>query len=293
MGSLKLYRPLVIGFLTLMLMTGIASLTNGMRGINDPQVNIVNPSEGLSDKVFRAPPSVLDVTQDPVEPEYFESVTINCTVEMVNDPIARVDIYYSNNSEPWRNLTAVEVVPNIYQCVIPAHPWNTLMRYYVNATTIVGESTIEDNGGQYYQYQVIDTIPPVLWVTGPQNESTVVGEFVIELTWDDAGSRCDHLDYFVDGVWTGTSFEQHGQEGSTKNSDHMSEGWHQFLWIVYDRAGNTLQRSLVLYTRHSPTYTPPIPGFPWEGIVLGVLLSLILVVGVRQRRRGLGFTDES
>jgi hypothetical protein len=269
-------------------MTGITSLTDGMRGFDDPPVDMVNPSEGSSDKVLRAPPNVLDVTQDPVGPEYFESVTINCTVEMVDNPIARVNVYYSNNSAPWRNLTATEVGSDVYQCVIPAHPWNTAMRYYVNATTVFGESTIEDNHGQFYQYLVIDTIPPVLLVTGPQNESTVVGEFVFELIWDDAGSRCDHLDHFVDGVWTSTSFGQHGQSAPTKNTDHMSEGWHQFLWIVYDNAGNSKRLAFVLYTQHSPTYIPPIPGFPWEGLVLGVLLSLVLVIGVRQRRCGRG-----
>ena len=268
-----------------MLLVGVTSYAKGVGWCNDSSVDLVNPFERLSDKVFRTPPSVVEVLQDPVHPEYFESVTMNCTVVMVDNPIARVDVYYSNNSAPWQNLTATEVVPDVYQCVIPAHSWNTLMRYYVNATTVLGESTIEDNGGQYYQYLVIDTIPPVLLVTGPQNESTVVGEFVIELIWNDAGSRCDHLDHFVDGVWTSTSFELQGQEGFTKNTDHMSEGWHQFLWIVYDRAGNSLRKSLVLYTQHSPTYIPPIPGFPWEGILIGLLLPLVLAIGVRQRRQ--------
>ncbi|MHA2406332.1 MAG: hypothetical protein ACXACH_06235 [Candidatus Hermodarchaeia archaeon] len=280
------WRSLYTGVLAVMLLLGMANFIDGGWSVDDPLGDIACTSGGVSCKVLRAPPNVLDVTQDPVDPEYFESVTINCAVEMVDNPIARVDVYYSSNSAPWRNLTATEVGSDVYQCVIPAHPWYTAMRYYVNATTVFGESTIEDNGGQYYQYLVIDTIPPMLWVTAPQNESTVTGEFVIEINWDDAGSWCDHVDKYVDGVHTGVLYGQHGQLVSTKNTDHMSEGWHSWAWIAYDNAGNSKRLALVLYTQHSPTYIPPIPGFPWEGLVLGVLLSLLLVIGVRQRRCG-------
>lgn len=284
MGSLMIWRSFFTGILAVILLFGTAFFTDSVWSVDDPLGDMTCTNGGSSCKVLRAPPSVLEVVQVPVTPEYFESVTVNCTVEMVDNPIARVDVYYSNNSAPWRNLTAVEVVQDVFQCVIPAFPWNTVMRYYMNATTVLEESTIEDDGGQYYQYQVIDTIPPILWVTGPENGSTIVGEFVIELNWNDTGSWCDHVDKFVDGVQTGVLFGQCGQQAWTKNTDHMNEGWHSFGWIAYDNAGNSRRLALVLYTRHSPTYVPPIPGFPWEGIVLGVLLFFVLVIGVRQRR---------
>ena len=108
------------------------------------------------------PPAINSVDQDPTTVRYTNTVDVTANVTD-GGLISSVKLFYTTNG--WTssdNITMVHTTGDLYEATIPAQSYGTTVQYYVNATDSADNWTVEDNGGSYYSYTVIDDIDPVI-----------------------------------------------------------------------------------------------------------------------------------
>jgi hypothetical protein len=112
------------------------------------------------------PPSINSVSHDPTTVRYSDTVDVTANVTD-GGLIASVKLFYTTNS--WTtsdNLTMAHTTGDLFVATIPAMSYGITVEYYVNATDSADNWTVEDNGGAYYSYTVIDDIDPVIQNVG-------------------------------------------------------------------------------------------------------------------------------
>jgi hypothetical protein len=108
------------------------------------------------------PPSINSVDQDPTTVRYTDPVDVTANVTD-GGLISSVKLFYTTNG--WTtsdNFTMTHTTGDLFVATIPAQSYGTTVQYYVNASDSADNWTVDDNGGSYYSYTVIDDIDPVI-----------------------------------------------------------------------------------------------------------------------------------
>ena len=215
-------------------------------------------------------PLIVEVTQMPLIVEYFQ--TVNVTAFVLNNNISTVELNFRTNGGNWNCVLMTNSTNVTFMGNILPQPYDTYVQYYVNVTDILGFSTIGENNGSYYNYRVVDTVPPIIQITSPNDTTVFYGlPRMVYTSWEDAGSGLDYIEVYIDGVLDVT------YSGVTSwGSTIVPEGSHQLTFIAYDKAGNNAQLSRRF--TYVPDPEPPIqiPAFPFSSIILGLVIAIII-----------------
>ncbi|MFX1565750.1 MAG: Ig-like domain-containing protein [Promethearchaeota archaeon] len=220
-------------------------------------------------------PTISNVNQTPTSVEYYYQVNVT-TVVLNITVLGSVQLFYRVNIGNWRIVEMNNLTANTFSGIIPRQPWNSHVDYYVNATDELGQSTIDDNQTSYYRYVVMDTIPPSLSIISPRQGDHIFGQVEIDFIVSDAGSGIQRSEVYIDDALVGI--------GSSDWSAwvQVTDGGHIFLFKVIDNAGNEVEHEVSVEVTNPPTPFP-IPGFPFEAVIVGVFIAIGLLLVLRRR----------
>lgn len=137
-------------------------------------------------------------------------------------------------------------------------------------------------------YQVnIDSTAPIVSITFPANGATTTNT-TIQITWtvNDPHSGYNYAELRINGILNDTILSPI----LTKTVTGFSVGSYTINVTAYDGVGNSASNQISI-TIQSPTTTPttgtttPIPGFPLEALMIGLVTALFGTLLLRRRRR--------
>jgi hypothetical protein len=150
---------------------------------------------------------------------------------------------------------------------------------------VVSKDAVGNVGTTAAHYQVnIDTTGPVGSILSPLNGATTLPSFLLQWSAVDVGSGYSHAQVWIDGVLNTTVYTP----TMAANVTGLSLGAHTLNVTFFDAIGcyASAQISITVALTTTPTTTtPPIPGFPWEGLILGIIAALVGTFFMRRRRR--------
>jgi hypothetical protein len=224
-------------------------------------------------------PTISTVNQTPNNVEYYHQVNVT-TVVLNITVLATVQLFYRVNIGNWQIVEMTNLTADTFYGIIPRQSWNSQVDYYVNATDELGQSTIDNNQTSYYRYVVVDTIPPRLTIISPQQGDHIFGLVEIDFVASDAGSGIQQSELYIDDDLVGTG------SSDWSGTAQVTDGHHIFLFKVIDNAGNEVEREVSVEVTNPPNLFP-IPGFPFEAVVVGVFIAIGLLIVLR--RQGIQF----
>jgi hypothetical protein len=231
--------------------------------------------------IDHTPPTVDSIARTPVTPIYTNQVNVSVIADDPGSYVAACALYYRLNGGAW---TETDMSPtgslNSHYAYIPAQPWNTHVEYYVNATNFAQLSTIDNNGGSYYSYTVVDNVNPSVAITSPTASQTVSGTVTIAVTASDAGTNITRVEIRVDDVLV--SKDTSAPYQFAWNTATVANGDHTIVVTAFDYAGNSASDTVAVTVNNT---APPagIPGFPWPAILLAGVAAISLSL-LRRRR---------
>jgi hypothetical protein len=98
----------------------------------------INPMYLADYKVASFPPSITDITRDPVEVGFGEQVTINATISDQDGSVANADLHYRIDSVSYGVIPMNNTGGNDWMAVLPAQSDSSVVDFYIHA---------EDNEG--------------------------------------------------------------------------------------------------------------------------------------------------
>jgi hypothetical protein len=243
----------------------------------------------------------MNIVGDPFLTTYYDCTALPPVISSSTHPSP--SSWYSN-ARPQFNWTVPRDVNGIvgYYYVIDQNPssipgttWGT----YTTTNGTLPVSTLTD--GTWYlhvvakdaagtvgttaaHYQVnIDTTGPVGSILSPLNGATTASTFLLQWSAIDIGSGYSHVQIRVDGVLYATVFAPN----TSMNVTGLSTGAHTVNATFFDALGcfTSVQNSITVGLPTTTTTTPPIPGFPWEGLTVGLATALAAALLIRRRRR--------
>jgi len=200
------------------------------------------------------------------------SVTVNWTVSDLGSGY--------NYSQVW-----VDSATNIVYTGVAT---STTLSGLSEGTHVVNVTTFDliGNSGSHQITICVDLTNPTVSITAPANGTSTTSTS-IQLTWSvsDAHSGYHYAEIRVDG-----SLEATVQAPNTSLVvSGLSVGSHTLNVTVYDWAGHHASDQVSINIQSTTTTTgttttpPPIPGFPWEGLVLGLAAAFMAVLSMRKR----------
>jgi hypothetical protein len=226
-------------------------------------------------------PVITNIDRTPVNVEYFDTPTIDCDVIDSGSGITDVLLVYRIDRGIWTAVTMVHTTGTHYEYSFPLQSYDTVVEYFINATDNAGNWAVADNSGNYFKYTVDDTVNPVSSITTPLVNATLVGSVTIEIDATDIGSGIASIVITVDGNEIAELTAQ--PYSYSWDTTTVIDGVHSITVTISDNAGNQAILSIDVTVHNAPT--PPIPGYPFEAIVLGLLLTLGTILYIRFRRR--------
>ncbi len=182
--------------------------------------NSIDSSHYTYTVVDLTPPEIVSITQDPVDVEYDQDVTIIAHVREDADAsgVDTVTLYYSTDGgSTWNSVSMTLIDGDEYdgkwEGTIPGQVYGTTVLYYVEAYDNAGNSAIDDNSGSYYSYFVDDFTPPVVTSVTWTPSGTIMYYQDVTVTAhvtedaDASGVASVTLYYSIDGgsTWTSVS----------------------------------------------------------------------------------------
>ena len=228
-------------------------------------------------------PLIQNIDRTPTTVEYDDTPQVSCDVTDVGSGVQEVMFYYRTGGTGFfTSVLMTDTGGGHYTVSIPVQSYGTLVEYFFNATDNAGNWVVDDNGGSYYSYTVDDDTDPVCSITSPDEDATLTGVVAIEIDASDVGSGVASVVITVDGIVV-TTLTSSPYEYSW-DSTTISDGVHTIAIMVTDTAGNQATTSINITVLNTPP-PPPIPGFPVEAVVFGLLLTIGFITFVRYRRR--------
>lgn len=142
--------------------------------------------------------------------------------------------------------------------------------------------TTWDNVGNRGSNQItirVDLTDPTGNILSPANGTATAASFVLVWSVSDGQSGYYRTEVRVDGVVRTTV---NAPATSTMLSG-LTLGAHTINVTIYDWAGRFTSDQISIQVNTSTP--PPIPGFPWEGLVVGLVAAVVATLFVRRRRR--------
>ena len=151
---------------------------------------------------------------------------------------------------------------------------------------VVSKDGVGNVGKTAAHYRInVDTTSPVGSILSPLNGSTTLPSFQLQWSAVDAGSGYHHAQVRIDGTLTTSIFAPNTAATVTA----LSVGPHTLNVTLFDTLGfftsSQVSINVSLATTTTTTTSPPIPGFPWEGLAMGLLAAIIATLFMRRRRR--------
>jgi len=207
----------------------------------------------LKDIIFEierdsTPPVIGTPVHTPETPEPDEAVTVSVDVtDEFGVRSDRVTLSYStDDGGTWDNVTMNKATGDTYEGEIPGLPGGTNVQYMIIAYDYAGNFAIDDNNGQYYVYEVIDSTPPVIGTPVHTPETPEPDEAVtvsVDVTDADTGIRSDGviLSYSTDdgGTWDNVTMNKATGDAYEGMIPGLPAGTNvQYMIIAYNNAGN-------------------------------------------------------
>lgn len=151
---------------------------------------------------------------------------------------------------------------------------------------VVSKDSTGNVGKTAAHYRVnIDTTGPIGSILWPLNGATTLPSFLLQWSAVDVGSGYSHAQVRIDGTLNTTVFAPN----TTTTVAGLSLGSHTLNMTFFDAIGcftsTQISVTVALTTTTTTTTPPPIPGFPWEGLVMGLVAAILATLLVRRRRR--------
>lgn len=221
-------------------------------------------------------PIISSVVINPKNPQYFDNVTVIVGI-IDNTGVTEVNLYYKTNETGNYQKIAMSKTDFFYNAIIPQQPWNTVVKYYVEAIDVYGLKSTRGTAQTPLSFTVGDMIPPVLAVNAPPTESILSGTVNIEIKGNDPGSGIKNITITLDGKAIKTITTP--STTIAWDTTSVENGKHTLKIIVYDNAENNASISYnyeiqnpkgiaKLFSNTEKTLTE-------HGIITGIVISIL------------------
>ncbi|MBD3404587.1 MAG: hypothetical protein GF411_00450 [Candidatus Lokiarchaeota archaeon] len=219
----------------------------------------------------------VDIQSTPSGVNYLTSPTVTATAD---DSWAGIDelLLHYNAGSGWVTVSMIDGGSE-YSGQIPAQSYSTTVDYFVEAIDREGNSAIDDNGGSYYSYTVIDNVDPEIGFDDPLWYGPASGDVVVNVSAEDPGSDIASLELLIDDV----SVKNFSSEPYQYLWDTRAEsnGEHDVTLVAEDNAGNSISTEITVTTNNdlsgpeiaSVVLTPDNPVYDRTTTVTAVIIE--------------------
>jgi len=241
------------------------------------------------------PPDIWKVEHSPELPEYKDIVYVNTNITDRRSGVSHAILYYYNGSK-WLNVTMG--LDDQYISTIPALPYGTLIKYRVYAYDNVGNWKISET----YSYSIADNTPPEIGIPSwSPKEPSPQQEVTVNITVNEpsyaSGIKNVTLQFRVaDNEWRSLNMMLKNEVWTASIEGYSGGKTVEFYIESYDKVGNQAVTQTYRYKVKAGVVKPApkpeqetssgrgIPGFPYESIILGLVIG-VFVIWLLQRRR--------
>jgi hypothetical protein len=125
----------------------------------------------------------------------------------------------------------------------------------------------------------VDLTNPTGNIVSPANGAATASSFVLAWSASDGQSGYYRAEVRVDGVLRTTV----NAPATSTTLSGLALGVHTVNVTIYDWAGRSTSDQISIQV--NTTALPPIPGFPWEGLIVGFATAISAALLLRRRRR--------
>jgi hypothetical protein len=226
-------------------------------------------------------PILSNVIQTPSSPSHGETVEI--AIDVLEQDVDTAFLIYRLDFGTFYNLAMSHTIGNTYVATIPAQPWNTHVEYYFEVNDTWGMMSILQAGVTYFNSIVNDLINPTIVITSPNEGATVIGTILIEITATDDESGIDRVEFRLDSTLLAT--DTLAPYSYNLDSTTFLDGYHDITVTAFDNADNQATDSITIEIANQPPPPPGIPGFPFEALILGLAVAMVVILAVHHQRR--------
>ena len=228
-------------------------------------------------------PLLDDVVLTPSTPVYDQAVIVD--LEVKEQDLNMLELGYRIDLGTWTFVSMAHYAGEIYRATIPAQSYNTRVDYFFRANDTWGMYSELPGGPATFNYIVADLTSPDVSIDHPLPGAELTGVVNIDVTATDEASGMNRVEFIIDTTIihtaTATPYSYEWYTGQ------FVDGYYSLIIIAVDNDGNSESVSIYVSINNAGTLPPPppIPGFPFEGIILGLAISLGVIVVVRRRRQ--------
>jgi hypothetical protein len=247
---------------------------------------LTDPLEILFDDLYLyddPAPLLDDVVLTPGTPVYDQAVIVD--LEVKEQDLDMLELGYRIDLGTWNFVSMAHYAGEIYRATIPAQSYNTRVDYFFRANDTWGMYSELPGGPATFNYIVADLTDPDVSINHPSTGTEVTGTIDIGVTASDEASGMDRVEFSVDGSMVGS--DSSTPYSYAWDSTTVADGSVTITATAYDNDGNTATDSITLTVNNAGTLPPPppIPGFPFEAIIIGLATSLGVIFAIRRRRQ--------
>jgi hypothetical protein len=244
------------------------------RAYDDARVSVLY--DDMHFVVDQTPPTVSHES-GPVAPNYLKSPTVTATADDSFAGIGEVLVHY-NAGSGWESVSMTDEGAN-YAGSIPAQPYATSVDYFIEAIDNEGNSEVDENGGAYYSYTVIDDIGPVISFDDPIWYGPASGNLLVNVSAEDPGSGIDSLLLYIDSLLAANLTS--GPYQYVWDTREMLNEEHNVTLAARDTAGNEVSEEITVTTNNdlsgpeiaSVILFPDDPVYSRETVVTAVVIE--------------------
>ena len=228
-------------------------------------------------------PILSNVDQTPISPDHEQPVQID--VDIIEQDLDTPFLIYRIGSGVFNYLIMSHQSGNTYRATIPGQVYDTLVEYFFQANDTWGMVSSLQDGLTYFSYTVGDYTNPDLSITAPSAGAEIIGTVNIEVMATDDASGMDRVEFSVGGSLVNT--DSSAPYSYAWDSTTIADGDYTISISAFDNAGNEEVATISVTVNNAGTLPPPppIPGFPFEAIIIGLATSLGVIFVIRRRRQ--------
>jgi hypothetical protein len=186
------------------------------------------------------------------DPTYYQNALLEMMAVDTFSRVASIRVYY-RTATTWSYVVAT-MFGMYFRASIPAHDFGNTVEYYVQMWDMFGRSSINDNGGAYYSYAIIDDIDPFVNILSISTNADY-GLASIHLDCVDEGSGIEFIDILDNDSYV-ASIDTAPYIYNWNTTPVQESGLHVVTVIAHDFAGNTAEARFDIFVT---VYEPPSP----------------------------------